>query len=218
MQFGVCGDVRTAAVAARASYDFAEWSVPALLKPRESEDAFVAGLGELRSAGLPYPVANCFVPGDLKITGPEVDTPALRAYVTETMERAERAGVEVIVFGSGGARRIPEGFDPQSAHDQLVAFCGMVAPLAHDHGVVVVVEPLNTADCNVTRFFRALADAHYNGRVSIEAKITDPLIELPVALATLRRLVAVAMNSHSHKATGVDAQKLPPQGRRREKS
>ena len=272
MQFGVCGDVRTATVAARASYDFAEWSVPALLKPRESEDAFVAGLGELRSAGLPYPVANCFVPGDLKITGPEVDTPALRAYVTTTMERAERAGVEVIVFGSGGARRIPDGFDPQAAHDQLVAFCGMVAPLAHDHGVVVVVEPLNTADCNVlttvaecarlvnevrhpairllvdayhlmrdgdsyddivkhgdllahvhiatvperlapgaescdwTRFFRALADAHYNGRISIEAKITDPLTELPVALATLRRLVAVTLNSHSHKATGVDAQ------------
>lgn len=257
MQFGVCGDVNTAIAAARASYDYAEWTVPALLKPRESEDAFLAGLGALRSAELPYPVANCFVPGDLKITGPEVDNSALRAYVTETMKRAERAGVEVIVFGSGGARRIPEGFDPQAAHDQLVAFCGMVAPVAHDHGVVVVVEPLNTAECNVlttvsecarlvnevrhpalrllvdayhlmrdgdsyddiarhgallahvhvatvpgrrapgaepcdlTRFFRGLTDAHYNGRISIEAGITDPLTELPVALAAMRRFVSL---------------------------
>ena len=58
MQFGVCGDASTATVAARASFDFAEWSVPALLKPRESEDVFLTGLETLRSAGLPYPVAT----------------------------------------------------------------------------------------------------------------------------------------------------------------
>jgi sugar phosphate isomerase/epimerase len=79
--------------------------------------------------------------------------------------------------------------------------------LAHVH-IATVPERLapGAESCDWTRFFRALADAHYNGRISIEAKITDPLTELPVALATLRRLVAVTLNSHSHKATGVDAQ------------
>lgn len=149
MQFGVCGNTDLAAIAARVSYDYAEWSVPALLKPRESEDAFLAGLDAIRSGALPYPVANGFIPGDLKITGPEVDNSALQAYVTTTMERAESAGVEVIVFGSGGARRIPEGFDPAMAREQLVAFSRMVAPIAHDHGITVVVEPLNKAECNV---------------------------------------------------------------------
>ncbi len=149
MQFGVCGDPVMAAAAARASYDFAEWSVGALLKPRESSDAFRAALGQARAAGLPFPVVNCFVPGDLKITGPEVNLPALRTYVTTTCERAEQAGVEVIVFGSGGARRIPDGFDVQAAHRQLVSFASMVAPIAGDHGVVIVVEPLCRAECNV---------------------------------------------------------------------
>ena len=149
MLFGVCGDAKIAEVAIRESYDFAEWSVPALLKPREGDDAFSATLDDLRAAGLHYPVANCFVPGNLKITGSEVDNSALQAYVTITMKRARRAGVEVIVFGSGGARRIPDGFDPRVAKEQIIAFCRMVAPIAHDHGVTVVVEPLNKAECNV---------------------------------------------------------------------
>ena len=53
------------------------------------------------------------------------------------------------MFGSGGARRIPEGFDPKDAHDQLVRFCSMLAPIAWRHGVTVVVEPLNRQECNV---------------------------------------------------------------------
>ena len=253
MKFGVCGDRNLAAVAARNSYDFAEWTVPALLKPLESEDAFRASLEALRATELPYPVANCFVPGELKITGPDVDRSALQAYVTTTMERAERTGVRIIVFGSGGARRIPEGFEPLRAHDQLVAFCRVAAPAACDHGVTVAVEPLNRAECNVlttvdecatlvkevahpairllvdayhlmkdrdsyddivrhgdllvhvhiatvpgrlapdaepcdfSRFFGALAKAHYTGRVSIEAKITNAEAELPEALTVMRK-------------------------------
>lgn len=149
MQFGVCGDMHIGAIAADNSYDFAEWSVLGLLKPQESEDAFRTSLGALHAAELTYPVANNFVPGDLKITGPDADTSALQTYVSTTMARAERAGIQIIVFGSGSARRIPEGFDPQVAKEQLATFCRMVAPLAHDHGVAVVVEPLNKAECNV---------------------------------------------------------------------
>lgn len=149
MQFGVCGDMNLAAIAARASYDYAEETVSGLLKPRESEDAFRASLDALRNVSIPYPVLNCFVPGDLKITGPDVDMRALADYVGTSMVRAEEAGVEVIVFGSGGARCIPDGFDRSIAHDQLVAFCRMVGPTARDHGVTVVVEPLNKSECNV---------------------------------------------------------------------
>jgi len=149
MKFGVCGDLTVAQAAARAGYDFAEWSVGALLKPREPEEAFLAGIETVRAAGVKYPVVNCFVPADLKITGDTVDRQALRDYVACTMERAERAGVEVIVFGSGGARRIPDGFDGQRARAQIVEFCAMVGPIAQDHGVTVVVEPLNRAECNI---------------------------------------------------------------------
>jgi sugar phosphate isomerase/epimerase len=254
IEFGVCGDIGMAATAAQVDYDYAEWSVPALLKPRESEDAFRASLDALHTARLPYPVLNCFVPGDLKITGPDVDTAALKDYVSISMVRAEAANVEVIVFGSGGARRVPDGFDRRVAYDQLVAFCRMVGPLAHDHGVTVVVEPLNRLECNIlntvdecaalvhkvghpsirllvdayhllldgdscesiathgkllahvhiatipnrlapaaedcdlSAFFDALAKARYTGRISIESNIPNPQVELPAALALMRKL------------------------------
>lgn len=263
MQFGVCGDTNLAAVAAQASYEYAEWSVPALLKPRETEDAFRTSLASLRAAKLPYPVANGFIPGDLKITGPDVDQSALRTYITTSMARAEQAGIQVIVFGSGGARRIPDGFSEADARDQLVAFCQMVAPLAHAHGVTVVVEPLNNKECNVlntvgecaqlvndvdhpairllvdayhlmsendpyeeivkhgdllahvhiatvpnrrppgaeacdfTRFFAALADANYTGRVSIEAKIHNPDRELPKALQVMQQMALIKTDGDS---------------------
>ena len=57
-----------------------------------------------------------FISGSLKITGPKVDPAALKAYVEVTLERTERAGVEVMVFGSGGARQVPDGFDRTKAY------------------------------------------------------------------------------------------------------
>jgi len=150
MLFGLCGtDPESGRLAASLGFDYVEWSVPALLQPREPEDAFRAALEACKSTGLHCPALNCFVPGDLKITGPEADMKALEAYVRIVMQRAAEAQVEVIVFGSGGARNIPDGVDRKQAHDQLVAFGAMTAPIAFDFGVTVVVEPLNRSECNV---------------------------------------------------------------------
>lgn len=149
MQYGVCGGPDLAAVAASAGYEFFEWTVGAYLKPLEEEDAFHEARALVEAAPLPCPAINCFVPGDLKITGPAADLATLETYVTTAFRRAQTAGVQIIVFGSGGARRIPDGFDRDRAHGQIVAFCRMLAPIAEAHGVTVVVEPLNQGECNV---------------------------------------------------------------------
>lgn len=149
MQFGVCGGPDIAEIASRASYDFGEWTVEAVLKPREPEEVFKEALAGVKNAALPYPVLNIFIPGDLKITGPEVDTGALREYVSVTFARAEQAGVEIIVFGSGGARGIPEGFDLGLAHEQLVSFSAMAGEIASGNRVTIALEHLNKGECNV---------------------------------------------------------------------
>jgi len=149
MRFGVCGGPDVAAVAAVAGYDYFEWSVGDCLKPLDGQAAFDAALAQVKAAPIPCEALNCFVPANLKITGNAVDDAALDRYVQTVMERAERAGVSVIVFGSGGARAIPDGFDPAAAHRQLVTFGRMAAAHAAAHGVVVAVEPLNDKECNV---------------------------------------------------------------------
>ena len=149
MKYGVCGGPEMAQIAKDCGYDYFEWSVGDLLHPREDESVFEKALERAKSAGLPCEAANVFIPGDLKITGPAVDTPALQAYVTTALERAEKAGLDVIVFGSGGARRIPDGFDPTHAWQQLVEFCHWMGPVAQRHKVTIAIEPLNMTETNV---------------------------------------------------------------------
>ena len=149
MKLGICGGPDLAAVAADAGFDFLEWTVGALLRPREDEAAFVTARAALTGVALPCPVVNCFIPGNMKITGPAVDLDALCAYAQTAFARAQRAGVSMIVFGSGGARQVPPETPLGRATDQIVEFCRRIAPLAQTHGVTVVVEPLNRAECNI---------------------------------------------------------------------
>ncbi|MBE0699685.1 MAG: sugar phosphate isomerase/epimerase, partial [Anaerolineaceae bacterium] len=146
---GVCGDPKLALIAKEAGYDYFEWSVGNYLRPRENEAAFEAALEQVRTAGLPCPAVNVFIPGDLKITGPDANLEKLEAFASTALLRAETAGVETIVFGSGGARHIPDGFNREKAFEQLVTFGKMLGPMAAEHKVTIAVEPLNLAECNI---------------------------------------------------------------------
>ncbi len=149
MTFGVCGAPDCATAAQKAGFDYFEWSVQAFLQPRAEEARFREALEAVRSAPLPCPVCNCFLPGDLKVVGPAVDTAALEAYAVTACERAAIAGVDTIVFGSGGARAIPEGFDRSRAEAQILAFLELLAPVASRSGVCIVIEPLRFQECNI---------------------------------------------------------------------
>ena len=149
MRFGVCTDFSSGPALARAGYDFVELHVQNHLKPQEPEEAFLPVLEKIKACPVRCEAANCFVPGGLKIAGPDADLDKLRAYVAVAFERAKRAGIRTIVFGSGGARQIPDGVDRGAAWKQLVQFGKMIAPLAAKQGCTVAVEPLNRKECNV---------------------------------------------------------------------
>ena len=149
MKLGVCAQPEAAAVLAAAGFDYMEVNVVRDLQPELPDDAVAAQLTALRDLPLPAPVANVFLPGALKLTGAAVDLGAVERYVRTAFARAAAAGIEIIVFGSGAARRIPDGFDRARAWAQLVDFGRLIGPLAVDHGVTIAVEPLNYAECNV---------------------------------------------------------------------
>jgi sugar phosphate isomerase/epimerase len=149
MKLGVCADPQLGPAIADAGFSFLELHVERHLKTLDDDDAFQPELARIQGAPIPALVANCFVPGKLKITGPEADLARLEEYVKTAFARAQRAGLQMIVFGSGGARQIPEGYDRERAWQQLLDFGQMIAPLAATHQVTVVVEPLSQLDCNV---------------------------------------------------------------------
>jgi sugar phosphate isomerase/epimerase len=148
MQFGVCWAAGKAGELASANPDFVEENIQGFLKPEAPDAEFAANLALARSAPFPILAANCFLPGSLKCVGPDVDTPRLLKYGRTAFARAAQVGMKIIVFGSGGARKVPDGFDHARAAAQFVDLLKQLGPMAGEYGVTVVVEPLNKAECN----------------------------------------------------------------------
>ncbi len=145
-RIGVCGAAEDHAAFAAAGYRFVEPPVQQFLMPQESQDAFrrVAESTLL----LPVPVVNQFLPADLKVVGPELDLPKVLAYAKRAFRRANAVGVEYIVFGSGGARRIPNGFNRNTASHQFTEVLRAMAPLAENQGITLCLEPLRRQETN----------------------------------------------------------------------
>lgn len=148
VKFGMCGGVDKAAAVKAAGFDYLEGSVQALFQGLNDDSAW-DGLAKVQSTGLDVPAANMLVPGDLKVTGPNVDFAKLTTYMSRVLPRAARCGTRRLVFGSGVARNVPDGFDREEARKQILAFIRMFAPIAQQAGVVVVAEPLNKGECNI---------------------------------------------------------------------
>jgi D-psicose/D-tagatose/L-ribulose 3-epimerase len=144
VRFGYCGD--DLEKAKQAGFDYVE--MPVRDFARLSDEDFAKLLEKHRAARIPTPVGNVFLPGNLKVVGPEIDKAAQMAYVGKTFDRAAKLGLEIIVFGSGGSRRIPEGFSRDEAWKQLVDFGRRIAPEARKRRLVVAVEPLQKRETN----------------------------------------------------------------------
>jgi sugar phosphate isomerase/epimerase len=148
MRLGICTKVERATELRDAGADFVEENVQTLLQGL-IDDAKWDGMKRIGESALPVFAANSLVPGDLKIVGESVDFDWLRRYIGTVVSRAKRAGIKMLVFGSGAARNVPEGFDRNRARQQIVAFCKMAAEFCSNAGITLVAEPLNRRECNI---------------------------------------------------------------------
>ena len=121
-----------------------EWLSPR----RVSEAEFSRRVPDLLEADLPLYGANLFLPGELKVVGPRVDTAAVLGYADTVLRRAATLGIEVITWGSCGSRSLPAGFSPIEATAQFIAIARRVADLGARYGVTLAVENLNRGECN----------------------------------------------------------------------
>jgi sugar phosphate isomerase/epimerase len=156
MRLGLCTNAaQNAALLAGSPLDYLEENVQGFLCPLADEGRFLANLSAALTLGTPIAAANCFLPADLPCVGPQADPIRLRAYAGTAFRRARQAGIRCIVFGSGGSRRIPDGWSRARAEAQFTALLRDIAPLAANQGVVIALEPLNRGECN---FITSLAE------------------------------------------------------------
>lgn len=134
---------------AEAGADYAE---PSLSKTMTlSDEAFEVARRGVDACRIRVESMNWFVPPEVRLTGPEADGARIRDYVVRALARAEALGAKRIVFGSPGARNVPEGFSKDKALAQLRAFlvtCGSEIE-SKGHGMHICVEPLNRGNSNI---------------------------------------------------------------------
>ena len=169
MRFGVCAAPDALETLTAAGFDYLEPSVIGLVQPEQPDAEILPSLVSVFSHSQLKPEAfNLFLPGDLRIIGPDTDDFRQILYLDAAFQRAARLGGEIVVFGSGGARRIPDSWPPETAHRQLLAFLKRCGPIATQFGITVAIEPLNTAECN---FINSVAEA-----VTLADEINHPSI------------------------------------------
>ena len=103
MRVGCCTKLDDIGRLAQAGFEYAECTVSAL-KPEEDDVACAPILAALRASPLPVWAFNVFMPGDIKIVGPQVDEARLHRYAERALERIHAVGGRLLVFGSGGAQ------------------------------------------------------------------------------------------------------------------
>jgi sugar phosphate isomerase/epimerase len=148
MRFGICTKAQRAGELRAAGADFVEENIQSFLHGLAA-DADWHGVEIAKASALPILAANSLVPGDMKITGPSVDFEKLQTYIARVAARAQKVGMKILVFGSGGARNVPDGFSREKAQVQIVTFCKMAADLCGRAGITLVAEPLNKGECNI---------------------------------------------------------------------
>lgn len=145
---GVCTKVANNTIWAEFGYSFVEESVQGFLIPQKSEEEFNEQLVVCKESKLRVFACNSFLPGSLKCVGENAVHPEIMEYAETAFRRAKIAGVKIIVFGSGGSRKIPEGFPLEKARQQFVDLCIHLGPIAAKYDLIIVVEPLNKKECN----------------------------------------------------------------------
>lgn len=128
----------------------------AFLPDKISESEFGARAQYIKQLKTKLYAVNVFIPGNIKLVGPEVNESTILTYVETVFQKAKAADVNMIVWGSGGARKIPNGFDKAKAKDQFIDIARKVAVIAKKYKITLALENLNSTETN---FINTLAEA-----------------------------------------------------------
>lgn len=131
----------------KLGYDYIEMSFTNISKLSNEDFALLEKT--LKENDIKCECCNVFFPGTLRLTGENADLSAVEEYFQSSFPRAEKLGVEIIVFGSAGAKNVPEGFSHEKAFEQIVQVGQLADKYAAKAGITIAIEPLNHKESNI---------------------------------------------------------------------
>ncbi len=133
-------------------------SVGRMLSPSLTEEQFQQNLARIKKARCKVLLCNIFFSGGIKIAGPDVNESRVLAYADTVFSRAKIAGIPFIILGSGGARRIPDGYDAAKAQADFALLCHKLAITAKKYNIMIILESLEATETNFLITLRSAAE------------------------------------------------------------
>ena len=140
MKIGYCIGINEMKKLDDCGLDYFETGLSTIAAMTEKE--FYEAKCLIETLKTPVSVCNVLLPGSQKVVGPNYDAESCRNYLKLALSRAKQLGVKLIVFGSGAAKVIPEGFNRDKAMMQLVEFTRLLADAAEKYDILITIEAL----------------------------------------------------------------------------
>lgn len=191
VQVGLCTDLKGIDDAKAVGFDYVELRTSEIVALSEAD--FEALQEKLTKLKLSVPVTYQFLPGTLKVTGPNINKELQMDYVRKAFDRVSRLGVQIVTFGSGAARQVPDGFSQEAAFQQLVEFGQRIGPEARAKQIIIAIEPQRQQECNII-------NTAAEGLKWVKA-VNDPNIQLMIDfyhLAEVKESPAIILQAQNH--------------------
>ena len=151
MLYGNCISYKNAnqiKILKQTGFDYIETALASLYSATGQElENFLIVLDE---NNIKCEAVNVLFPGDISLTGTNVDTGKIKSYTQEVFEKTKDLKFKSVVFGSGGARRYPDGFSKEKATEQIIqAINDYLVPMAEKYGFTIAIEELNRGETNI---------------------------------------------------------------------
>ena len=192
-------------------------SVSNLIAPSLTNAQFEENLTLLKRLKCKVYMCNVLFPGSLKIAGPNVQEDEVLQHLTAVMVRAKQAGIRNLVLGSGGARKLPEGYDRQKAIEEFASLGKKMATAAQKNGVTIILESLNSTETNFINTLKEAASVvrivnHPNFRLNADIYHMLMENEPPQEIINAKELIIYAEIAEKNGRTfpGVSGQDFLP--------
>ncbi len=151
MRFGICAPYQDAMALPSFPFDYLEESVQRFLQPEQPQAVFEASWREARRLPVAIEVTNSLIPPTMPLIATptqQIDVPRIERYVKTAFARAEQAGIQIIVLGSGSARMCPPAFPHKEAIKQIADYLARWSEWARAYHIQLALEPLRFKETN----------------------------------------------------------------------
>ncbi len=171
MKIGICSPPASWSEIKKIGYDFAEGYFRGVTVL--TEDDFRKTCELQKESSVAVEVFNGIFANDIPLYGGKESDALITEYLEKGFYRTKMLGGEITVFGSGAARRIPDGMEKERAKDRFAHVLYLAGDIAKKNDMTLALEPLRYFETNFINTLRDGVDicaytAHPNVGITLD--------------------------------------------------